>query len=534
MLSQTGYDGEKTKFLVKGFLHGFSLKYKGPEKVKVNAPNLKLRIGNKFEIWNKVMTEVKARRYAGPFKEIPYDYYIQSPIGLVPKDGGKKTRLIFHLSHPRSGETCSVNRGIPEEECKVKYPDFTKAVELCILAGKNCFAAKSDMSMAFRQVPMSMESWRFLILKAQHPITGEWFFFVDKCMPFGASISCKIFTEISNGIAHIVKVRIAKDLVNYLDDYFFAALLKSCCDSQVQMFLDICEEICFPVSLEKTHWGSTLLTFLGMLLDTENQLVCLPIEKVSKAKELIEFFVNRKNKKATVLQVQRLTGFLNFLSKAIVPGCTFTRRLYSSVSSNMKPHYHVRITNENRLDLEIWRTFLEYPLVFNRPFLDMANLYTSIDLDMYSDASGGIGKGFGAYCKNSWCYGIWCDKFMNTCNPSIEYLELYAVTVGVLLWIKRFQNQRICLFCDNDSVVKMLNKCSSGCKNCMVLLRFVALEAMVRNVKISAKWVATDENGKADAISRLDWARFKKLSNNIWMKYLQKFHRKYGQYRKFG
>ena len=36
---------------------------------------------------------------AGPFDEIPFEYYIQSPVGLVDKDKGRDTRLIFHLSH---------------------------------------------------------------------------------------------------------------------------------------------------------------------------------------------------------------------------------------------------------------------------------------------------------------------------------------------------------------------------------------------------------------------------------------------------
>ena len=41
--------------------------------------------------------EVKVGRVAGPFAEIPFENYIQSPIGLVPKSGGDQTRLIFHL-----------------------------------------------------------------------------------------------------------------------------------------------------------------------------------------------------------------------------------------------------------------------------------------------------------------------------------------------------------------------------------------------------------------------------------------------------
>ena len=70
LLEEAGYDSDKTKFLVNGFTEGFSLKYNGNLKnVRREAPNLKLQVGSKTELWNKVMNEVKLGRYAGPFKK---------------------------------------------------------------------------------------------------------------------------------------------------------------------------------------------------------------------------------------------------------------------------------------------------------------------------------------------------------------------------------------------------------------------------------------------------------------------------------
>ena len=113
LLKQANYNEDKTEFLIQGFTRGFSLEYMGPKRVAKKSANLKLSVGSPTELWNKIMTEVKAKRYAGPFRKIPYKYYIQSPVGLVPKDKGKKTRLIFHLSYPKTGD--SVNSGIPDE-----------------------------------------------------------------------------------------------------------------------------------------------------------------------------------------------------------------------------------------------------------------------------------------------------------------------------------------------------------------------------------------------------------------------------------
>ena len=253
LLKEAGYDAQKTRYLVNGFTNGFDLEYQGPRNVKRSARNLPLSVGSKEELWNKVMTEVKACRYAGPFNKPPFKHFIQSPIGLVPKDKGKKTRLIFHLSYPKKGD--SVNSGIPEELCAVQYPDFMEAIKMCTEAGKGCSCAKSDMSMAFRNVPMNRKSWRYLVLKCAHPKTGKTYYFVDKCLPFGASISCYIFQEFSNSVAFLVKHKTRKPLVNYLDDYFFTALKRWKCDNQVKEFLLICKTIRFPVSMEKNCLG---------------------------------------------------------------------------------------------------------------------------------------------------------------------------------------------------------------------------------------------------------------------------------------
>ena len=507
LLLKHGYDRQKTEFLVNGFKNGFFLNYKGATNVRRYAPNLKLRIGSRLEVWNKVMVEVKAKRFAGPFKEPPFECFIQSPIGLVPKDKGRKTRLIFHLSYPRQGK--SVNSGIPKEFCSVKYPDFNEAVMLCIEVGIQGKVAKSDMSMAFRNVPMNKESWPWLVLMAYHPVRGEKFYFVDKCMPFGSSISCAIFQEFSNSIAFLVKCRTGKPLINYLDDHFIAAINRLLCNRQIQHFLDVCQEVNFPVSMEKTEWATDCVIFLGLLCDLMNQVVCIPKEKVMKALDMLEFFLNAKNHKVTVLQIQKLCGTLNFLCRCVIPGRAFLTRIYAlTQGSKLRQHHHVRLNVENKLDLLVWKRFLTHPSVYCRPFMDSCNLLTATQIDMYSDASRNFQKGFGAYCNKEWTFGQWQADFMVKAEPSIEYLELFGVTVAVDLWIHKFENQRICLFCDNMSVVHMINNNSSKCKNCMVLIRLITLKGMIHNVRIFAKHVSTKDNGKADALSRLDFKRF--------------------------
>ena len=82
-----------------------------------------------------------------------------------------------------------------------------------------------------------------------------------------------------------------------------------------------------PVAFKKTEWSEFRMIFLGILMDGKHHLLCIQIEKKEKALRLINEILAKK--KATVKQLQVLTGFLNFLTKAIPAGRTFTRCMYA-------------------------------------------------------------------------------------------------------------------------------------------------------------------------------------------------------------
>ena len=149
--------------------------------------------------------------------------------------------------------------------------------------------------------------------------------------------------------------------------------------------------------------------------------------------------------------------------------------------------------------------------MYCRSFLDISKTWQADEIDFYTDASKNPLLGFGRKCENEWMYQNWDSNFLVKNDPSIEFLELYAVTVGVFLWIEKFQNKKIMLFCDNKAVVAMINNTSSKCQKCTKLLRMIVLKGMMYNVKISAKYVTLKDNDFADSLSRLQLNRFFKL-----------------------
>lgn len=301
-------------------------------------------------------------------------------------------------------------------------------------------------------------------------------------LTFWASISCAHFQKVSNAISHIVQSKIQENCkscqvlpqsdtaglpvgqnINYLDDFLFPALTPLWCNQFIQQFIDICAQINFPLSMDKTEWATQLITFLGMLLDTINQLIGIPAERIDKALEQLRYVMLAK--KVTARTIQSLAGLLNFLCKAIVPGRTFVRRMYDSISG-LQQHHHLRVSSLMRDDCVMWIQFLNSPSVFARPFMDFESKLKAEDIQLFTDASRALeGKGFGCYYGEigQWTYQTWEAQFVEECDPSIQFLELYALVVAIKLCGHHFKNRRIEVNCDNESVVTMVNHSTSKC-----------------------------------------------------------------------
>ena len=564
-LEEACYPRDEINFIRNGFTHGFDIGYQGPQIRQSGANNIPLKIGNKVELWNKLMKEVRLRRVAGPFDRIPFENYIQSPIGLVPKVGGN-TRLIFHLSYDfDEKDEKFLNHYTPKELCPVSYRDIDHAVKayLC-MKDKNThekggtdnvskeprktrvvFGGKTDVQSAFRLVPLKKQYWKWLVMKAQNPVVGQWQFFIDKCLPFGTSISCAVFQRISDAIKYLIEHRTDTifEITNYLDDFLFLVLTLAKCNGLIKEFLDLCNMIGIPIADDKTVWANELVVFLGVLLDGKHFMIRLLLEKRVKVVNMIKLMLSKN--KAKVGELQELCGYLNFLCKVIFPGCPFIRRMYAKYSKNitlpgfnkrevgsnatrvqLKSYQHVGLDAEFKADCQIWLQFLDqqesWVEVVNRPMIDILSPdITLTDINFYSDASALSKLGFGCLLDSKWLRGDWDPEFIKKYEPSIEYLELFALCAGIFTWGEFLKNTRITVFCDNTAVVAMIKNMTSSCKNCMMLIRMLTLQGLKFNRRLRAKYVSTKQNFLVDSLSRGQIHRFSRLGPhmdiNPWM-----------------
>lgn len=519
MMSLSGYDQAKSDYLIEGFTNGFELGFYGPRDVVREAPNMKFHAGDEIDLWNKIMKEVQEGHTLGPYRgqqELPFNHYWQNPVGLIPKKGNpNESRMIVNLSYK---DQDSVNYYTKKEECTVQYNDIDAAIEMIMGIKRHhgeVYLGKCDGRAAFRQLPVVRKDFPLLVMKAKDPVTKQWCYFVDKVIVFGSSRSCRIFSEFAAALAHIAQYY---DLHNtkpneYLDDVLTGGHTVTACNNSLANYLWVCQQVRFPIADEKTVWATQLIEFLGLLLNVLTMTLSVPVDKRNNALNQIEDILRRV--KITMLRLQKLTGLLNFLCRAVVPGRAFTRRFYDRMTG-LKQYHHLRVDPELWQDLLVWKEFLKLPSSLCRPFMDFHTTLQADTLDFYTDASKSTTQaGFGIVYGDQWTFGEFPVWVRTNDVVAIQTLEMYALYVAIRLFAHTLKGRRVKVFCDNQAVCGMINKGTSRCKTCMQFLRSITLISMKHQVRFFAKFVPSLENTRADALSRMEFNRFFKASPGL-------------------
>ena len=158
-----------------------------------------------------------------------------------------------------------------------------------------------------------------------------------------------------------------------------------------------------------------------------------------------------------------------------------------------------------RRDAEIWLIFLQNLSLHHicRPFTDLNAFEYASELQFFTDAAKSQKFGMGAVFGDNWMVARWGDTFIKEQDPSIEYLELFALVAGVLVWSDRLRDSRFIIFCDNQAVLGMVNSMTSKCHQCMKLLCILAVNGIFYNRRILVKYIASKSNILADSLSRM-------------------------------
>lgn len=454
----------------------------------------------KEDIWEQT-THDRLTKYDSVATLPPFFY--SSPLGLVDKPNGKKRR-IHHLSYPPHE---SVNDGIPEEFGEITYASISEVISSIQQLGHGATMVKRDFADAFRQIPVS---------PLDMPLLGfsfEGAFYAERFLPFGLRTAPHLFNLFAEVFHWLLERNLHSwcpqaHVVHYLDDFIVLLPPESTWEPASALFQQLAGDLGLKVKTEKNEQGR-LVSFGGVLVDTEKMVVRLPPEKRTKGLYLISQHESAES--ISLFDLQQLTGFLNFITIVVPLGRAFLRRLYNLELFFPASKYACRrISTEARKDLTWWKDLLSTSMEVERLFLPMARK----EFAMWTDAAGT--KGIGGYYipgdsrENDWqrvcltrAFALALPRHIENKREHINTKEMRAVEQGLLRWGRLWKGSRVSMHIDNRAVVYGIeNQSIRG--STMEVLRRCLLLASKWDIELCPTWIPTTENALADALSRLD------------------------------
>ncbi|XP_071948885.1 uncharacterized protein [Antedon mediterranea] len=332
--------------------------------------------------------------------------------------------------------------------------------------------------------------------------TNNYYFF--KQHVFGCRSSPKIFDTLSQAVCWIASnVYNIHNILHLLDDFLVIESPTANAQSTKIRFLDMFKTLGIPLSEKKTEGPSTSLEYLGIYLDSINMEARLPTEKIARIQNITTEFSKRAS--CTKRELLSLLGHLNFACRVIHPGRSFVSHLISLSTTVKKLHHHIRINKDCRADLAMWSLFLKH---WNGvSFFLNDNITIANDISLYTDATR---TSFGGIYRNEWFQGNFPQIYL-TDKTSMAFFELYPIVMACVLWGNNWSRKRIMFFCDNMATVEIVSKGRSRIPDIMKLMRKLTYHSAIHNYHICATHIAGKHNVIADALSRHQMQKFRRL-----------------------
>ena len=266
---------------------------------------------------------------------------------MIRKQGqAGKWRLILDLSSPQNR---SVNDGIPLDLCSIRYASVDSAVEKILRLGRNSLLAKIDIKHDYRNIPFTPVTADLVCYGKEHYYSIYRYSFVIR-----PQIRPKISSAIADAVEWITMHRGVSCPLHYLDDFLTMdrAEPRECSQNLDTSLIHTCQSLGLPLKWPKLEGPSTVLIFLGIVLDTERLELRVLEEKLREIKVLITKWQTRKaGKKCELLS---LIGKLAHVAKVIVPRRIFLRRMINTAHQVKQLHHWVHLNVEFKSDLAWW------------------------------------------------------------------------------------------------------------------------------------------------------------------------------------
>jgi hypothetical protein len=466
--------------------------------------NLRSALNQPIVVDEVLQMEVDKGYFIGPFTQPPFDVFRISPLGVAETKYSKKKRLIMDLSAPHENDHHqSINSLVDKELYSLKYVRIDDAIAKIRLYGRGSNMCKTDIVDAFKLIGVAPQLWKYYGVRWR----DKYYFCVR--LSFGSRSSPKIFSVLSDVVAWILTHNYNIDAVFVLlDDYLTVDPPSYEAERTRAVLALVFKRLGIPTAPHKTEGPSTIMEYLGIVLDSDLMQARLPSNKLVRIASILADVAGQKS--VTKRELLSLLGHLNFACRVVIQGRTFMSYLFELAASVKELHHYVRLNSQARVDLRMWSQYLlswNGVSFFYDPFITEAH-----DLEIYTDAAGSVG--FGGYNNGRWFQGRWPVNITTPTDEtlSIAFLELYPILVCAILWGSEWCAKKIRFRSDNMATVLIIQKGRSKTKNIMILMRKLTLLSMRYNFVVYAQHVRGVHNEISDALSRFQEERFRSLA----------------------
>ena len=434
--------------------------------------------------------EVEQNRIAGPFDTNPFSVPIMvSPLNSVPKSSSNERRIIVDLSWPQGWG--SVNNGISkefylEQKIDLHYASVEDVCRMVLEVGKGATIYKRDLRQAYRQFPVDPADYYLL------GYSWENSYYFDTVLAMGqrnAGVGC---SRVTRAVMYI-HGRNGYNGISYLDDLI--GVSHPACGSEAYEHLGtVLSNLGLTENVPKACPPCTVQTVLGVSIDTNEMTVSVTDERLTEISNLLLEWEDKRSCKKK--ELQSIIGKLCFICKCVRQSRVFLNRLLEVLRSvEWKTSTQIKLSDEFRKDIKWWLLFMETfngvafipPCVWEEPDVTMAT-------DSCLDGCGGI-------CSNRYFHTKFPQPVLTQELP-IHKLEFLAVLVGARIWGDRFSGLKIRIYCDNISVVHVINSSKTKDPFMATCLRELWLVVSQYKFELSAVHLPGEENRVADWLSR--------------------------------
>ena len=175
--------------------------------------------------------------------------------------------------------------------------------------GQGCLLFKTDLRRAYRQLSsynLVAFTWKKHVL-------------CDTVLSIGSRSSALCCQRFS-----FIMFKFGISVLNYLDDSA-SAERKSNAQFAYNLVQSVLKKCGVEEALDKACPPSTIMSFLGVLFNTEKMTIEVTTERLEEIKNILLGWLEKET--ATLKQLQSLVGKLNFIAACLRPGRIFISRL---------------------------------------------------------------------------------------------------------------------------------------------------------------------------------------------------------------